>query len=147
MNYVKGSIFNYLFNLNGLCSALQKQLTKGIGLSSSELKSILAVYPGKEISCNEFSERTGLSVSRASRVIEKMVKNGLLQRDCDSSDRRKCVVSVSLQGEKIKKKLTRKINMLESKISGKLSEEENKTIISGLDLMVSRLNNFLNEGY
>lgn len=141
-----GSFFNYILNLNRLWSGLELQLKKETGLSSSELRGILSIEADREISCNEFSEQIGLSVSRSSRVIEKMVQDRLLRRDCDSNDRRRCVVCLSSRGAQMKKKVIGKIHLLEDTLNQHLSLEEIQSMMTGLDLMVSRLNNYLMGG-
>ena len=49
--------------------------------------------------------RMNLSPSRASRVIENMVKKKVLIRDIDCTDRRKCTIELTRSGVEIKERI------------------------------------------
>lgn len=63
-------------------------IRKRLGLSEAEYKGILCIAEGERITCQEHARRMNLSVSRGSRVVDRLCVNKYIERvDCDA-DRR-----------------------------------------------------------
>lgn len=94
------------------------------GLSPAEYHGIAAINPGDKISGNDVSRKMNLSPSRASRVIDKMVKHGYLERENDDLDRRKCFVSLAPRGITLKRKIDSFRHECDKRIREQLSGSE-----------------------
>jgi DNA-binding MarR family transcriptional regulator len=74
-------------------------------LSQSEYLFFSSLDNCQVISSNELSKSMGLSASRVSRVVEKLVVNGYLDRNTDSSDRRAITLCLTSKGREIKSRI------------------------------------------
>lgn len=107
---MKKSVISLIIDLKYSCMAKEEKIIKELCLSPAEYRGLLSVVPGSEIQCSILSKKMGLSVSRGSRVIDKLVKNGYLREIKDSTDQRATNVVLSPKGVKIQQKIH---NMLE----------------------------------
>ena len=69
--------------------AHNNKIRKKLSLSEAEYKGILCLGEGEKITCQEFSGRMDLSVSRGSRVVDRLCEKKYIERvDCDADRRR-----------------------------------------------------------
>ncbi len=118
------NVLDLLHRLKAGCIAGEMRIMEEIGLSPAEYNGIAAISPGECISGSAVSRKMQLSPSRASRVIDKMVKNGYLVRKNDEADRRKCTVTLAPKGIDIKKKIDTLKLHCDTRIREQLSEKE-----------------------
>jgi len=76
------------------------------------------------VSCNIIANRILLSVSRASRLIESLVKKGHLIREDDPDNRKYIKVYFSKKGKNIKKIIEEFKNKCEKKIVSKIESKD-----------------------
>lgn len=93
-------------------------------LSLAEFNGISALEPGERLCGNMLSRKMNLSPSRASRVIEKLVKNGFLLREIDPQDRRRCTICLAKKGVALKQQLRNVRQECEEKVRSQLSVQE-----------------------
>lgn len=106
---------------------------KGLNISSHMILHLLKEEPKKTLT--EISENLGLPNSTASVLVDKLVKEGLVDRDRDSADRRKviiCLTDKALQQEKEIKDAHIK-NF--SKLLNYANSSELKDILNGLKVL------------
>lgn len=101
-------------------------------LSLAEFNGISALEPGERLCGNMLSRKMGLSPSRASRVIEKLVKNGFLVREIDPQDRRRCTICLAKKGVALKQQLRNVRQECEEKVTAQLSAQEVDHLIGHL---------------
>ena len=77
-----------LLSLSEKCFSAAERTRKGLGLAASEYRGLSCLISGEKISCQDFSSRMKLSISRSSRIVERLYKKGLLERTECRSDRR-----------------------------------------------------------
>lgn len=132
----KENLLDLIYRLKASCIAGESRIMEETGLSLAEYNGIAAIAPRESISGNALSQKMGLSPSRASRVIDKMVKNGYLVRENDASDRRKCFISLAKKGQDIKKKIDRLKTNCEQRIRARLSDQEISTLSTSLGKII-----------
>jgi DNA-binding MarR family transcriptional regulator len=101
-------------------------------LSPAEYNGISALDPEERVCGSALSRKMNLSPSRASRVIEKLVKNGYLLREGDATDRRRCTISLAKKGIQVKTKIDMIKRDCENKVIARLTEREMKYFTSSL---------------
>ena len=126
------NVLDLIYRFKADCIASEMRIMEEIGLSPAEYNGIAAINPGEHISGSAVSRKMQLSPSRASRVIDKMVKNGYLVRENDEADRRKCTVTLAPKGINIKKKIDTLKLHCDTRIRERLSEREMETFIHSL---------------
>jgi DNA-binding MarR family transcriptional regulator len=122
-------IVDLILALKSKCLEKEESIRQEFGLSPAEYKGIIAMSPDEPCNCNKLSEKMGLSVSRGSRVIEKLVKNKYLICETSPEDKRNIILSLAPRGVRIKKKIDTMLNECESIIESKLSNTEIKSTL------------------
>ncbi|MGD9347679.1 MAG: MarR family transcriptional regulator, partial [Candidatus Aminicenantes bacterium] len=80
---VDEQLVDILSELRKKCSDNEERIRISLDLSEAEYNGLLCLNNDEKVTCQEFSERMGLSVSRGSRVIDMLFEKGYLDRvDC-----------------------------------------------------------------
>ncbi|MFZ1460459.1 MAG: helix-turn-helix domain-containing protein, partial [Ignavibacteria bacterium] len=82
------NIIDQIFHLKSVCISKEENIRKELGLSPAEFRGIMAMVQGSDIPCSLLSRKMGLSISRGSRVTDKLLKGGYLKLTRNESDKR-----------------------------------------------------------
>lgn len=88
------------------CDSAAESMRRSLGISPAEFRGLHVISPDEELTCQEFSMRMGLSLSRGSRVIDQLTRRGLLIRRSCSTDRRCKSLRLSQKGVLNRRKIT-----------------------------------------
>ena len=121
------------------CIKNESIIMEGTSLSPAEYNGISALDLDERISGSDLSRKMKLSPSRASRVVDKLVRNGFLTRECDAEDRRRCTISLAKKGARVKRKIEEIKNDCEKKIVRDLTDRE----ITDFTNTLKKINNIL----
>ncbi len=97
-------------------SDAKDNIRKDTGLTTAELKGLMNLEIDEEISCQDLSVRMNISVSRGSRVIEKLFKKGFLERTTSPTDRRCKNVWLTNSGAQVQKRIEAQIQECEARL-------------------------------
>ena len=114
------------------------------GLTSVECKAVTYLKKaGDKVSMSDIAEKLGFSTSRATRVIDKLVKKKYVRREYCDDDRRVCWVKLR---EPVVKELEER-KRLRSKVDfgEELTIKDEKNIISALDLLLKEFDRVFTE--
>ncbi len=117
-------MMDLISRLKSKCIENETEIMKESNLSQSEFNGIEKLNPGEVVSSKHFSKKMTLSPSRASRIVERMVKKGFILRNFDSMDRRKCQIGLSRKGLKIKRQIELMRASCEKKIQKMFTRQE-----------------------
>lgn len=121
-------LVDILEDLRKKCTDNEEKIRKSLDLSETEYKGLLCLSKAEKITCQEFSERMKLSVSRGSRVIDMLFEKGYLDRvDC-SEDRRCKHVLLTKMGVDARARIDRLRRDCEHILSAGYSEQKLKTL-------------------
>lgn len=134
-----GKVMDLIGLLNSKCHENEMKVMKQSGLSVSEFRAIDTLSPGEVVSGKSLSQKMGLSPSRASRVVERMVRNGFLIREYDPRDRRRCNLELSEKGIGVKKKIETMRTGCEQKFSKIFSRQEFSDFTAGIEKTIKIL--------
>lgn len=123
---MQGRIVDYIFELKSGCCIKEDKIRKSLKLSPSEFRAILTLTPCVSVSCNTLSKKMGLSFSRGSRVIYKLLKNGYLEEKKSDKDRRILYITLTNKGEKVKQKIDSMLEECEKIFLKKISSTDRK---------------------
>jgi len=139
---MKKSVINLIFELKYSCLAKEEKIIKELDLSPAEYRGILSIVPGSEIACNILSRKMGLSVSRGSRVINKLIINGYLKENQSKTDQRVTNVELTAKGIKTQRKIHNLLEDCEQVILKSLSKPEIESFTASLskisDILITR---------
>ncbi|HEY5511834.1 MAG TPA: MarR family transcriptional regulator [Prolixibacteraceae bacterium] len=109
-------ILDLIFEMKKKCAAIDNQLMEQLHLSQSELLFFSSLDQCTGISSPELAKNMGLSPSRISRVVEKLVVDGYLDRNIDKSDRRAITLCLTEDGRKIRAEIDRSRQECETRL-------------------------------
>lgn len=89
----------------------------------------------QDISCSDFSKKIKLSPSRGSRIIDNLVRKGLLSRKIKDSDRRSTYLSLTGKGRRVKQEIVQEQNDFELILETALNNEDMELIRKGLKIL------------
>ena len=115
---------------------LEKNVSVSCGITPSQWSTLLAFDDKNVLKMNELSKRLALATSTMTRMIDNLVKEGLVERKPDFADRRLVMVHLTKEG----KRLTQRLHKLQS--------EYFNTLLDHIDAdtrgqVVTSLNNLL----
>jgi DNA-binding MarR family transcriptional regulator len=128
-----------LDRLRQCCEEQEAQVREETGLSSSEYAGMMACSATGKLSASELAGRMGLSASRVSRVVDRLVQRGLLQRTPCSEDRRAVELSLTLEGRRTRQQLDDCLRRCDRSIRARLTDAEMKLAGQGLDLVLGAM--------
>ncbi len=124
MEHQTERMMDLISRLKSKCIENETEIMKESNLSKSEFNGIEKLSPGEVISSKHFSKKMVLSPSRASRIVERMVKKGFILRNFDSMDRRKSQIGLSKKGLKTKRQIELMRSSCEKKIQKMFTRRE-----------------------
>ena len=98
-------LINMIYALKKKCSQTDQKLMDELKISQSELLFFSSLDNCQGISSPELAKNMGLSLSRVSRVVDKLVVNGYLDRKTDDTDRRAIRLCLTTKGKAIRSKI------------------------------------------
>jgi DNA-binding MarR family transcriptional regulator len=116
------------------CLAMEK-----FDLSPAEYEFFLVYLKQKSLETSKIAFGMGLSLSRLSRVIEKLVINGYLTRKAMPGDRRAIQLAFTSKGKQTIKKVAIHREQCEKKLTSTLNKTEKEQIERSLKQLISRL--------
>lgn len=117
-------IMGMVYEMKKKCAHVDQRLMDELNLSQSEFLFFSSLDNCQIISSNELSKNMGLSASRVSRVVDKLVVNGFLDRNTDSSDRRVITLCLTSKGKEIKAMIDRERLKCEEQLLNVIPTEE-----------------------
>lgn len=100
-----------------------------ISLQQFNVLRILRGQENKPVSLSVVQERMISKMSNTTRLIDKLIKKGLVQKDINQTNRRKVDINITKEGLEILNYVDNLIEKAEEDIVKKLSEEEKKELI------------------
>ncbi len=115
---------------------LEKNVSVSCGITPSQWSTLLAFDDKNALKMNELSKRLALATSTMTRMIDNLVKEGLVERKPDFADRRLVMVHLTKDGKRLAQRLH------------KLQSEYFNTLLDHIDAdmrgqVVASLNNLL----
>jgi MarR family transcriptional regulator, organic hydroperoxide resistance regulator len=117
-------IMSKIYEMKKKCLQADQRLMDDLRISQSELLFFSALNNCQGISSPELARNMGLSPSRISRVVDKLVVNGFLDRNTDASDRRVIILCLTSKGKSIRTRIEKVRNECESRLLETIPSEE-----------------------
>ncbi len=121
------------FSLLEQCQVKQERIAATLGLTVSEFKLLRALKRDKAVPAGELAKRVELSSSRLTRILDGMVKKGIVTRVAAEDDRRVIEVSLTEGGQRIQQTLNEKYVQTHQDILGLLPPGGGESVIVALE--------------
>ncbi|MGB9695883.1 MAG: MarR family winged helix-turn-helix transcriptional regulator [Ignavibacteria bacterium] len=117
-------IVDLIMTLKTRCADREERIRNEFSLSPAEYKVLITIHEGEHYNCNALSQKLGLSVSRASRIIEKLIKRKYLTRKTLKGDRRHIIITLAPKGMRVQKEIQNVLDDCEQVIQKVLTKSE-----------------------
>ena len=110
-----------------------------LNLREKEITFLSAIADEKSITSKRLSEISGLSPSRASRVISSLYEQGYITMEHDRSDRRLINLSLTFKGTACVEGIRKKKEQCEYDLLRGLSDDEREIVRQGLHILLRKM--------
>jgi MarR family transcriptional regulator, organic hydroperoxide resistance regulator len=117
-------ILALVYEMKKKCAQVDQQLMDDLNISQSELLFFSALDNCKDLRSPELAKNMGLSPSRVSRVVDKLVVNGFLDRNTDVSDRRAITLCLTSKGKILRNKIDKVRDECEARLLESIPSQE-----------------------
>lgn len=121
------------------CDYTDEEIRRKTPLSPAEYRGLLCIEDKETITAADFSKKMGLSPSRGSRVIDKMLEHDYLITERSTEDRRRVLITLGEKGINLKKEIAEAANECNRKISERLTDDEIEQIKSAIEYLIKVL--------
>ena len=111
------------------------RMINDLDLSLTHLATLYVLQPQEAPAVTQVADTMGLSVSQASRIVDHLVRHGLVSRTEDERDRRTKRISMSPAGRELLRAFERSVTEAQFSAITELSPDEQATVIQAIDLM------------
>lgn len=109
--------------------AIRKALA-AFGVTPAQFGVLRRLEGGEEVSLTELARRLGCSNANVTRLVENMVRAGLLERSCHPYDRRVSRVRLSPRGTQLREQAAEAYRRAVDRLVEQLGEEERSVFLS-----------------
>jgi DNA-binding MarR family transcriptional regulator len=131
--------FKLILAVKRKCQGKEEEICRSLGLSQAEFHALLVLDGRQEMLGGEFSERMGLSPSRGSRVLTRLMSSGLATARLGEEDRRTVHIAPTEKGRQARSRIARQMRACEERICSHLSEAEQGQVRGALERLAAIL--------
>jgi len=132
-------ILSMVYEMKKKCAQIDQRLMDDLNISQSELLFFSALDNCQGMSSPELAKNMGLSLSRISRVVDKLVVNGYLDRNTDASDRRAITLCLTAKGKVVRHKIDEVRNECEARLLETIPSEEIERFKETISKIVTKM--------
>ncbi|MCK5774655.1 MAG: MarR family transcriptional regulator [Bacteroidales bacterium] len=132
-------IFDLIFQLEKKYQQERDLFILSIDISQAEYNLFICLKNCDHYNSYSIADKMNLSLSRVSRIIDKMVRNNYLTRQTNKKDRRAIDIKITKKGEDITEKISNFIISKSSEIEKKLSVSDINNIKTNLSKLINIL--------
>lgn len=107
------------------------------GFTSSQCYTLLELHKQDALSMNELSAKMNLDTSTMTRVIDNLVRDGLVARVRDENDRRFVVVELTPKGQEVAQNLSESIETYYQKIIANLPQGQIDQVLTSVQQLLT----------
>jgi DNA-binding MarR family transcriptional regulator len=126
-------IIDLVVELKKNCILKEASIMERFSISPAEYHGIISISRGDKITSGALSAKMGLSVSRGSRVIEKLIRKGYLKQTGAPEDRRCIMITLAAKGLRVKKEIDGMLDNCEKEIKSKIPVNDLNSFMNSLD--------------
>lgn len=120
------------------CQRQEGQLCRKLALTPSQFACLVAMpEPAAELNVHQVAKVMGLSPSRASRIVDSLVRGGLLARRTLDQDRRTQLVSLTSTGQEKWQEAQKLLTECERKLLAHLPPQHSRELAETLKTLIN----------
>jgi DNA-binding MarR family transcriptional regulator len=134
-----GKLISVVFEIGRECLLQMQSVSLGADISQGDFIVIDLLEIGEKLSCNDLAVKMSLSVSRSSRIVDRLVRKGYVLRKANPKDRRAVQVSLSAKGIRLKKNIDKLKTQCEKQIFGAMDTKDFEAVKHGILILSKAL--------
>lgn len=131
-----------LYQLQRQISVTGKDEIKCCGVTLAQGMALLAFDTQQSMLMGELSALVNTQKSTCTRLVDILVRDGLLQRVADDTDRRSVRISLTSQGVRLRDQLNECYHHFWEKLFSHIPEDNKKSVINVLTILTETLSHF-----
>jgi DNA-binding MarR family transcriptional regulator len=132
------SLLGLVRTMRDCCQRQEGEMCRKLALTASQFGCLLGITePAGELNVHQVAEFMGLSASRASRIVDSLVRAGLFNRRTMDSDRRTQLVSLTPVGQEKWQKAHQLLAECEEKLMAHLPPQRSQEMRETLQMLIS----------
>lgn len=116
------------------------------GVGATQGYTLLSLPQEGSMTMNDLSSAMGLANSTTTRVVDELVRKGLVRRKSDNADRRVVKVELTVRGQELWRTLDRELQSFFGAALKEISEDERPSIIHSLERVTQVIAKALDSG-
>lgn len=120
----EASLLDLIYEIRQKCMQNDEEIFKSLSITKAEFNMFLCLKNCKHFNSYSVAEKMQLSLSRVSRIIDKMVNKGHLSRTTNKLDRRAIDIKMTSSGKQIMDKIVKYRDAQEAHFVNKMNNEE-----------------------
>ena len=133
------------FNLNRSAFLMTEEIARrfkhtGYPISAQDFGILYQLHQQKELSQSDIIKLTLRDKTTITRRIDKLVKQGLVERLVYEQDRRSVYLQLSAQGKKTLPKLISQVQEFQREVMNDIPEQDIQTTLKTLQTIINKLN-------
>lgn len=133
------TILDLIYELKKKCIQRDEDFFNSHDISQAEYNMFICLKNCKNFNSYSVAEKMHLSLSRVSRIIDKMVNKELLTRSTNKQDRRAIDIKMTSKGKEVMDKITEYRNNREEMLKSKISLKEKEEISISINKLIEIL--------
>lgn len=129
------TMFELILSIKRKCQANEDRIQDELNISQAEFNGLMVLNGEDNVPGSVFAERMGLSASRGSRVLNKLMNSGYVNAEFKPGDRRSISISLTKEGREMKTKLYNRMQVCEDRICSHFDECNIQKIKEALELL------------
>jgi len=106
------------------------------GFTTAQYYTLLELKNNRDLTMNELSLRLNIASSTASRIVDKLVQNGYIQRVRSEIDRRVVEVSLTSEGQETVQKIHQNVSRFYRATLNNIPEDDLDTVLSSIRILM-----------
>jgi DNA-binding MarR family transcriptional regulator len=119
--------------LLGRMGRLRTLVHDGMDLTYNQYKTLLTIADRGECSLGELGRELEVAMSSASQMVDRLVGQGLVNREQDADNRRQVIIRLTPQGQELIGELRRGIIRRYEKILDRLSDRDQEALVESFE--------------
>lgn len=133
----ESTLLDLIFKLQKKCNLKNDAFIEKIEISQAEYNMFICLKNCKHFNSYSIAEKMNLSLSRVSRIIDKMVNKTYLTRNTNKVDRRAIDIKMTAKGKAILAQIVEHLDQREAEMVKQLKDAEILDIKSSLEKLIN----------
>jgi DNA-binding MarR family transcriptional regulator len=131
----QNELIDTVLDIGRQCLLQRQSMSIQADISQIDFAVINMLKSGERISCKELARMMNLSTSRCSRIVERLLRKGYVERKPNPDDRRAIEVSLTAKGTRLKRNIENLKTQCEKRILSAIEPGDIEIVKQGIGIL------------